>query len=247
MNRKTIHTRFRKPSAESAGGFTLVELLVTIVVIVALAALVFTMTGKIRSKAQQANALTALRQIAGANVNYSIENNGDINTMRWKGDPKEGGGGAWVSNSFWGRIHQFLYPDVSMNNQNQLRKELNQRLDSLFNSSDADKMIGTFLQGARIYHDDSGLPVPIAFNRNLHQWGRFLKVSSFSDPARVIYATYGYGFFDDNDGRSYAPIPRDNSIPANKIYYTGNKQAMVSFLDGHVEVMQPPIHERLFK
>jgi prepilin-type N-terminal cleavage/methylation domain-containing protein/prepilin-type processing-associated H-X9-DG protein len=247
MNRKTTHARSRKPCTRSAGGFTLVELLVTIVVIVVLAALVFTMTGKIRSKAQQANALTALRQVAGANVNYSIENNGDINTMRWKGDPKEGGGGAWVRNSFWGRAQEYLYPEVSINNQNQLKNELNQRLDSLFNSPDADKMAGTFLQGARIYHDDSGLPVPIAFNRNLHQWGQFLKTSSFGDPSRVLYATYGYGFFDDNDAKSYAPIPRDNSIPANKIYYPDNKQAMVSFLDGHVELMPPPIPVRLFK
>lgn len=247
MNPETLHLPVRVQSRQSATGFTLVELLVTIVVIAALAALAFTMTGKIRTKAQQANATTALRQVAGASVAYSIENNGDINTMRWAGDSKEGGGGKWVINTFWGRMEPYLFTDAAVPNQQNLKKELGRRLDSLFNSPDSDTMAGTFLSGAKIYHDTSGLPVPLAFNRNLYQWNNFVKTSTLGDPARVLYATYGFDFFNEEHGKKYAPIPLNNSVPSNKIYYTDSRQAITSFLDGHVEMLSPPISQRLYK
>lgn len=228
-------------------GFTLVELLVVITIIVLLATVVVFMTRKIRDKAFQANALSTLRQVAAYNVAYSTENNGDINTLRDGNDPKEGGGGAWVKNTYWGRLQPYLFADVTTNDQKQLNKELHLRLDQLFSSPDADKMTNTVISGSRVYHDTSGLPVPFGFNRNLYKWGQFLKASSFGDPSQVLYSTYGFYFFNEEDGKKYEPRPIEGAAVKNNIYYLENQSALASFLDGHVEAIQAPIPERRFK
>lgn len=240
-------TRIRAPRNNAPPAFTLTELLVVITIIVVLAGVVLMIVSNIRKKANQANSLTSLRQVAAMNTAYSVENNGDINTLRWIGDPKEGGGGGWVKNSYWGRLQPYLFPELSISDQKKLKEELDRRLDRLFNTADASIMGQTMLQGAKIYHDGSGLPIPIGFNSNLHKWNQFLKVTSFSDPASVIYAAYGYGFFNEEDGQSYAPIPRDKSIPKNNIYYSEDRKALASFLDGHIEQVSPPMPKRRFE
>ena len=232
---------------KTTAGFTLVEVLVVITIIVVMAGVVLAVVRNVKKKAYQANALSTLRQVAAISTAYSNENNGDINTLRWIGDPKEGGGGAWVKNSYWGRFQPYLFPEVSLTDQKKLKDELALRLDGLFNTRDSDTMAGTVLQGAKIYHDGSSLPVPLGFNNNLHKWGEFLKVTKFSDPASVIYATYGYGFFDETDGQSYAKMPEDKSIPKNNIYYFSDRSALASFLDGHIEPVNPPIPSRRFQ
>lgn len=241
MKTQANPTKVWKSSNNSLRGFTLVEVLVVITIIAVLAALAFVTTGSIRSKAQQANAMASLRQVAAVNVAYAAENNGDINTLRWVGDPKEGGGGAWVRNSFWGRIQPYLFEGAAVPNQAVMKKDLDQRLDQMFISPDANTMANTAISGARIYHDGSGLPVPIAFNANLHKWGNFVKVSTINDPSRTLYSTYGFGFFTQADGQAYAPMPQDRSTPTNKIYYLSNQKALAAFLDGHVEMVSPPM------
>lgn len=228
-------------------GFTLVEVIVVITIIIVMAGLILVVVRNIRKKAYQANALASLRQVAAISTAYSTENNGDINTLRWIGDPKEGGGGSWVKNSYWGRFQPYLFPEVSLTDQKKLKDELDRRLDGLFNTRDSDTMAGTVLQGAKIYHDGSGLPVPLGFNNNLHKWGEFLKVSKFSDPSSVIYATYGYGFFNEEDGQTYMQMPEDKSIPKNNIYYLSDHKALAAFLDGHIETVAPPIPGRRFE
>lgn len=228
-------------------GFTLVELLVVITIIAVLAGLVIAITRNIRAKAYQANAMSSLRQVAAFSIAYSIENTGDINTLRYVGDPKEGGGGAWVKNSFWGRLQPYLFPDATSTNQNKLKTDLNQRLDGLFSTTDSDKMVNTVISGTRIYHDGSGLPVPLAFNANLVKWGQFLKVSSFDDPSQILHAVYGFGMFNEADGKEYSPMPTAGSPVVNNIYYLQDRKALASYLDGHIESVQAPIPDRKFK
>ena len=87
--------------AKGGDGFTLVELLVTVAIILVLAALAFMGFGRVRQAAMKAKALGPLKQVAAANAAYAMENYGQINTLRWVGDPEEGR--PFVSNSFWGR------------------------------------------------------------------------------------------------------------------------------------------------
>jgi prepilin-type N-terminal cleavage/methylation domain-containing protein len=230
----------RKP----ARGFTLVEMLVTITVILVLAVVAFLSTSDVRSKAQQVHALNALRQIGVAHAAYSTENHGDVLTLRWPGDPVLAGAGGWVGNSFWGRMRPYLFEESAVSNQNQLKTRLKLEINQLFGTPDSGKMTSTWIQGARIYHDTAGLPVPISFNTNMHKWGQFLKQSTFADSSQLIHATYGFGLFNKQHGREYVPLPRGGSYG---IYYTGSRKALALYLAGHVEPVSPPMPDRIFE
>ena len=225
-------------------GFTLVELLVTITIIIILAMVAFLSTREMRGKAQQVNALNALRQIGVAHVGYTTENHGDILTLRWPGDSTLSGAGGWVGNSFWGRLRPYLFEEAAVQNQNQLKSRLKLNINQLFGTPDSGKMTATWIQGARIYHDTAGLPVPISFNANMHKWGQFLKVGSFGDASQVIYATYGFGLFNKQHGSEYVPLPRGAS---HGIYYTSSRKALALYLAGNVDTVSPPMPDRMFE
>ena len=245
MKTEPIPTRIQLRRFNRIHGFTLVELLVVIVIIAVLAALTFSLTRKFKAKSYQANALSSLRQVAAFNIAYSTENNGDINTLRYAGDPKEGT--PWVSSTYWGRLQPYLFPDAASSNQGQLGRNLNQRMDQLFNTKDSDKMLNTALGGSRIYHDTSGLPVPFAFNANLAPWGKFAKTSIFSDSSKILYLAYGFAMFNEDDGKTYEPMPLNGAPVKNNIYFLEDRKAMVAYLDGHVDLVQAPIPAWKFK
>ena len=228
-------------------GFTLVELLITITIIIVLAALVLGVSRRMKTMAAKAVAMSSLRQISAFNVAYSTENDGDINTMRYGGDPKEGGGAVWVQNTFWGRLQPYLFPDAQTTNQSQLGKNLKQRMAQLFNTPNVDKMTNTVINGARIYHDTSGLAVPIAFNANLVPWGKFVKTSTLTDSSQILWATYGFGLFTEANGKTYVPKPTDGTAGKSNIYFLDDRTAIAAFVDGHMETVQAPIPTRNFK
>ncbi len=187
-------------------GFTLVELLVVIAIVAVLAAVTFSLTGKIKDKAYQANAMSSIRQVAAFNIAYSTENNGDINTLRWAEDKLEAKP-SWIKNTFWGRLQPYIFNDPTTNDA-RLQKDMKLRLDQLF-STDTTKdknMPNTDVRGAQIFRGKSGLVDPFAFNSALATWEKFAKTTTFSDPSQVIYFAYGYGMFDAADGKSYAPM-----------------------------------------
>ena len=257
MKNKPFQIVILPRSPRRAGAFTLVELLVTITIILVLAALTMTVTQKIRASAYRANAMSALRQVAAYSVAYSTENNGDINMLRYPSAAKEGQP-SWVKNSFWGRLQPYMFPDAT-GSDSVIQKELKKRLDGLFKTNTAaggsgdpngTPMAGTALSGSRMYRDTSGLAIPFGFNTNLQSYSTtapFVKVSSFNDPSQIIYASYGYGLFDESDGKTYVKRPTNNSKPSNNIYYLDDRKALTAFLDGHIESLSAPIPSRRFK
>lgn len=224
-------------------GFTLVELLVVIVMIATLATIVFFFTTKAKSKAMQVNALGMLREVATANAGFSSDNFGKINTMRWIGDPEEGK--PYVGNSYWGRMEPYIFSGASTNSQPKLKAELKIRLKQFLATSDTSKMTGTLLQGSRIYHDASGLPVPFGFNGKLYSWGKWARMSQISDPARVMYATYGFAFVTEANSKTFQRRPTDGT--SKPIYFMENNKALVVFLDGHTESVSAPFPKTMFE
>ena len=196
-----------------APGFTLVELRVTIMIVVVLASLAFVISRRALGKAAQTKAVNSMRQVAQANAGYSAEKLGNINILRWVGDPKDGR--PYVGNSFWSRFQPYLFTGAATNNQGKLKSRINQELDQLFATPDADSMRKTVLDGSKIYHDGSGLAVPIAFNSKLYQRNKEVKVTQFGDAANVLCVAYGFGLFDEADGQEYVERPTDGSKPQN--------------------------------
>lgn len=227
--------------------------MVVIAIIAVLSTIAFFSARSMMTKAKQASAMVSLRQVGAASVAYSSEHNGDIPTLLFEGDPRlvpasfPGGGGGWVRNTYWGRMQPYLFSGATTRNQTKLGTQLKQGLDQLFNSKDSNTMAGTFISGSRIYKDTSGLPVPIAFNRNLYQWNNFKKLNNFDDPGQMIYAVYGFGFFTEQHGQTYVPRPQAGAPVVNNIYYTDDRKALGVFLDGHMEMVSPPMSSRRFR
>lgn len=134
--------------------------------------------------------------------------------------------------------------DISITNQSDLGKELKNRLDQLLISPDSNTMKNTVISGAKVYRDDSGLPVPFGFNKNplVYKFGVAKKTSGITDPSQILYMTLGYDRFDENAGKAYAPLPTDGT--PKPIYFLENQNALGSFIDGHVEVLKAPIQSR---
>jgi prepilin-type N-terminal cleavage/methylation domain-containing protein/prepilin-type processing-associated H-X9-DG protein len=244
-------TRIGLPRGTPQQGFTLVELLVSITLIMVLAALVFAVTGKIRTNAQQANLVSAMRQIGLANVGYYSEHNGDINVIRdatEKGS-YEGTGGRWVGNSFMGRMQPYLFSGLETSDQKKLASAIKTSLGELLGTSDLKTMAGTPFSGVPVTTDASAIPNPIAINDRLRpKWGNAnppQRVSSYGDPSGILYMTYGRYYFNPLLGETYAPLPRagDNR---RAIYFLPNRKGIFCFLDGHVEMLAPPIDEHRF-
>ncbi len=231
-------------------GFTLVELIVCITIIIVMASLIFVVTGKIRASAQQSNAVSALRQIGIAHVAYASENNGAINVMRDAGEVGsgyEGGGNAWVSNTFWGRAQPYLLGGIETRDQKLLAAEIKTALKSVFNTTDLKTMAGTPFSGISAYGDLSGISVPLGFNSSIRPPWRAapLRLSTFRDPSRILYCTYGRYFIEPVNG-TYTPLPILGDT-GRCIYFLPNRKSISCFLDGSVEVIPATIPERFFK
>ena len=225
-------------------GFTLVEVLVVISITAVLALVVALMTRRVKNSALQAKSLAALRQVGVGNMGFSTENSGDINVLLDGNDPRHSG--KYITKNFWGQLGPYLFTDVTLKDNGASGKELRTRVEALLSTSDAKTMAGTFQQGVPIYADSSGLPVPFAFSTNISQWGKFLKTTQYDNPSRVLYMSYGFYRFNEEDGAKYAPLPKIKSERVNNIDYFHSKSAAFTFLDGHVEILSPPIDKQLF-
>ena len=237
------------PQGKPRQGFTLVELLVSISIIIVLAALSFGITGKIRARAQQANAVSALRQVGIGHVAYAAENNTSINYLRDTGENlQEGGGNAWVSNTFWGRMQPYLFAGIENKDQKILQRDIKSAINVLFNTTDAKTMAGTPFSGISSWGDLSGISVPLAFNAKLRPaWNQpQIRMSTVSDPSRIFYCSYGRYFVDQTHTSAYAPLPLAGD-KGRCVYFPASRQAIICFVDGHVETVSPPILERTFQ
>ena len=247
MQTPTHHPSSIRKGPGHATGFTLMEVLISITIIIALAVVVVMITSRIKAKANQAKAVSSLRQFSVMTASFSAENNGDIHFLRDGNDPLAQG--DFVKNSFWGYLQPYLAPEVATNNQIALRQQLAFRVQSIMGTSDVQTMVGTFLYGSKLYADRAGRQLPsfLTFNSNARKWGGYKKIQSFSDPAQVVYFTYGFYAFNENDAKTYVKMPNTSPQNTSRIFWFDNKTAPMTFLDGHVELLSLPIPRRRFE
>lgn len=73
------------PRSSQSTGFTLMEILVVVAIIVVLAAIAFPVYGRIKSKANMGTALNVMKQLCGAVGTYAAQNNGELPAEDTKG------------------------------------------------------------------------------------------------------------------------------------------------------------------
>lgn len=224
-------------------GFTLIEVMISITIIVVLALVVIVMTRKIKEKAYQAKALSPLSQTSAACMAYALENNGDIMTVNFQGSPRMKG--KWVMNSFWGALAPHVFSGIDVKDTTASATALKQAVAGLFGTQDR-LMKGTFQGDTHGAIADTCTFVPFAFNTNVTGWDIYRKISQYDDPGKTLYFTYGWSSFTKEDGDEYAPLPKTKPERTNNIDWFSNKTAAFVFLDGHVEILNPPIADRLY-
>ncbi len=250
MKTSKTHTDLQNQNLSRHRGFTLVELLVVISIIAVLALVVVLMTARIKQKAYQATALSPLRQTSMACMVYSQENNGDIMSVNFEGSPRLKG--KWVTTSFWGALAPNLFSGLNLKDDNTSANALNRAVASFLGikentqPKDFKKMKGTFQGETHGAISDTCSFVPFAFNKNVTDWTKYHKISQYPDPSATLYMTYGWASFIEKDGDKYAPLPKTKAERTSNIDWFHSKTAAFVFLDGHVEILSPPIADRLY-
>ncbi len=240
MNKK--HPQFQ---LRADPGFTLIEILVVVAIIGVLAALAFPMLQRARGTAGEAKSIAAMKSVLEASAFYSADNNGQIHTLRWAGDPALVGQG-WVGGAFWGRLQPYLFGTEKISNQSQLQTKILAELKRLF-GGDPKTMQGTAFEGPKIYHDTSSTPIPFGFNKYLSKWGAWVTQLQIPKPSATIYATYGFAMIDEADAASYQELPKNGARPENNIFYLPPNRTIAGFLDGRVAFLTAPIAEEMVK
>jgi len=227
-----------------AAAFTLVELLVVIGIIGGLAALAFPVMKRGMNAGGEAKMISAMRQVVQANTFFSADNSGQIMTLKYGGDKTLTAGGGWVTGTIWGRLYPYLSGMPTVSDQKQLSAQINNVLKSIY-GQDPSTMKGTPFYGPAIYHDTSGLPVPITFNKYLTQWDGWVTQLQVGKPASTIYATYGFAMFDES-ALNYQPLQK-NQARQTGIYYLPPNKTIAGFLDGRVAYVTAPIPTNMVK
>ncbi len=238
---KFIH-RIRCPR-RSSSGFTLVELLVVITIIVVLAAITFTVSSRVRDQAITATDSGKFRQVGIALASIAQENNGIIPHGNLAKN-SDGGfiyPGASIPGTDSGQGDRFNFhelidrnfpPGSNFNPSSIYNYQTREGADSLFSSKAARPWPG-FNPGASYK-----LPGPLwfSFNRNLPnpKWvGNPAKVPDQSKIVICGETNHLGGDMQPNNKAVFA-----NNVQTRYRVSRAGKTALYLFLDGHVERLQ---------
>jgi prepilin-type N-terminal cleavage/methylation domain-containing protein len=206
-------------------GFTLIELLTVVAIIGVLAALLLTVLGRVREKANTGKTLSNLRQLHQGAATWATENNGNFPVWHDEVQPL---GEIWVN-----AIATIAYPNV------------------VANAGTANTWVwdrwpkgyeGTIFRSPNAERGANG---SISYNRSIPSYGynsRFTRTTGRNlmvrfPPSKTV-------MFADNDGKSHALLPVAypgygalNPRNGASSPYAADGLAAVVFLDGHSEML----------
>ncbi len=240
-----------KSHSAAVRGFTLIELLVVVTIIAVLASLILYALQGAKRSAYEIKLLNAVRNVAQANISYSGDNNGQINTVKDPTDTLYGKPG-WVTDTFWGRLAPYLFKGIQADDQRELQQQIRAQLAILFDcpgiNKDPVNWKGTPFEDILIYADITGLPIPFGFNKYLVKYKDWVLRQQVPSPGATILFTYGRYLFDEADGLTYVEMPKiGGEKPTCNIYYLPAKKTLAAYLDGRVAYIEPTIAPELIK
>ena len=224
------------------GGFTLVELLVVILIIVVLAGITFTVSSRVRDQAITATDTGKFRQVGVALAGISQDNNGVIPHGNMAKDANgsllypgatipgtESAAGQGDRYNFHEMLDRYFPPPSGYNPASIYNYQTRSDADSIYSSKAAKPWPG-FNPGGSYK-----LPGPLwfSFNRNLPNPKWVGNMSKLPDPTRIVICGETNHLGGDMQ-------PQNKAVNANNVQTRyrvsrAGKTALYLFVDGHVE------------
>jgi prepilin-type N-terminal cleavage/methylation domain-containing protein/prepilin-type processing-associated H-X9-DG protein len=218
-----MNSKYRiSPKAKRVTGFTLMELMVSIVIIVALAALIFLGTARMRTAADRTMATDSLRKLQLANGLYASDNNGRFVACFTKNSEGKTGG-------LWDRNSDFLDLYVGVNQPTDGNKQESRvspkHLDPIAykaRASGFDTIKASFGMISKEDYTSSGPDTNSSY--------RMTELTSPSQTASFVTAV---NWLVQYSGRSsWKGV--EGKVNAPMMAYRHRNKALVAYYDGHV-------------
>jgi prepilin-type N-terminal cleavage/methylation domain-containing protein len=219
----------RKPNIQKAAGFTLVELLVVIVIIAALAAVAFTVGPRMKRRGEVAKNILTMRQVGTLSTLYSTENQNRLIALRTDAQRPDG---SWEIGLDWPiALLTQVYPNATVQ-QIKDRNWWKSNKPFMYNS-----LIINNLKTALFIPGKNGFSMNNMLGYKLNPpgtWGepgqggsqsKGVDISKIDRPSRtVLFSTAPDYHFNDTTFRQPAcqPLINDGIVP-------------MMFVDGHIE------------
>jgi prepilin-type N-terminal cleavage/methylation domain-containing protein len=240
MKSKPIITR--NPLASSRG-FTLMELLVVVLIVAALAAIIFTVTSRIRMQAITAADTGKLRQVGIALADIAQDNNGIIPHGNMARDASGGfvypgavipgtDAGQGDRFNFHEMIDRYFPPPPKFNPGSIYNYQTREDSQSIFTSKAAKPWPG-FNPGGSFKLDG---PLWFSFNRNLPNPKWAGRLSSVPDHSKIVIVGETNHLGGDMQPQNKAVFA--NNIQTRYRVSRPGKTALYLFVDGHIESLK---------
>lgn len=208
-------------------GFTLIELMVVITIVVVLASLAFMGFSRLKKQGYRAASMNNLRQLQAANQTYAAENNG-IYVQAWSFD-EDGNQNPqkWnVNEEFLGYLRGEVSPDAPTSVRRSVPEALLDPLVVRTRASRWDRLEKSY--GLNITTLEGG-------SNNTPGSKRQIKTTQLVSPSRTFSFITGQNPFIAYSGR-YTYNGTENNTGNTTTAYRHDGKAIAVFFDGHTEL-----------